>query len=199
MKIYISADIEGVAGIASPNEANMAVPGEYEPYRRQMAAEVLAACRGAYTAGASSILVKDAHGSGRNLVMGDFQVPAGKAFELIRGWSGHPLGMVQDIDESFAGALFIGFHAAAGQSGNPLAHTINGRLFARIELNGELASELRLYALAAATVNVPVLFVSGDAVVCDEAEALIPGVTTVRTLIGHGHSVRSISQTDAIR
>ncbi|WP_300379781.1 M55 family metallopeptidase [Henriciella sp.] len=121
MKIYISADIEGVAGIASASEANMAMPGDYAPFRQQMAAEVMAASRGAFTAGATEILTKDAHGSGRNLVLSDFQVPEGKSFELIRGWSGHPLGMVQEIDESFSGAVFIGFHCAAGQAGNPLA------------------------------------------------------------------------------
>lgn len=199
MKIYISADIEGVAGIAAPGEADPGVPGEYAAFRRQMSEEVQAACRGAYASGANAILVKDAHGPGRNLVMSDFEVPDGKTFELIRGWSGHPFGMVQDIDAGFSGAVFIGFHCAAGQGGNPLAHTINGRLFAGISLNGEVASELRLYALAASMAGVPVLFVSGDSAVCDEAEALIPGVKTVRTMIGSGPSVRSIAPASSLQ
>ena len=199
MKIYISADIEGVAGIAAAPEANRAIPGEYQPFRDQMAAEVMAACRGAFSDGATSILIKDAHGTGRNLVLADFAIPASCRLELIRGWSGHPFGMVQDMDESFDGAIFIGFHCAAGEAGNPLAHTLNGALFSHVELNGATASELRLYALAAATVKVPILFVSGDATVCSEARKLIPGVSTLDILKGSGPSIRSIAPVEAVR
>lgn len=193
MKIFISADIEGVAGIAAAAETNMATPIEYQPFRQQMKAEVMAACNGAFKAGAKEVLIKDAHGTGRNIIMDDYEVPEKRSVKLIRGWSGHPFGMVQEIDNSFAAVVFIGFHCAAGQAGNPLAHTINGSLFSRISLNGDTASELRLYGLAAAMVGVPVVFVSGDRVTCDEARTLIDGVSTVSTLEGIGPSVMSIS------
>jgi D-amino peptidase len=198
MKVYISADIEGVAGIAAAVEANPANPADYALYRRQMAAEVMAACDGAFAAGAQEIVIKDAHGTGRNLVLDDLAVPEGRSLRLIRGWSGHPRGMVQEIDASFAAAIFVGYHCAAGQAGNPLAHTLNGRLFARVLLNGIIASELRLYALAAAQVRVPVVFVSGDRRVCDEAESLLPGVVTVSTLEGVGPSVVSLAPTTSV-
>lgn len=198
MKVYISADIEGVAGIAAAAETNMATPADYAPFRRQMTAEVMAACEGAIAAGATEILIKDAHGTGRNLVLGDLAASEGCRIELIRGWSGHPLGMVQDIDESFTAAVFIGFHCGAGQAGNPLAHTLNGRLFSRVLLNGVIASELRLYAIAAGLMAVPVVFASGDRTVSDEAETLIPGAVTVSTLEGIGPSVRSILPSAAI-
>lgn len=199
MKVYISADIEGVACICDPSEADASQPAHYTQFRRQMTAEVRAACEGAFSAGAQSIVVKDAHGSGRNLEVHDLDPPEGRELELIRGWSGHPFAMVQDIDASFAKAVFVGFHSAAGSGGNPLAHTVSGRMFSRVELNGRDASEFHLYAMAAATAGVPVCFVSGDEALCNEARSTIEGITTVATLKGMGPSVRSIPPADATR
>jgi len=81
--------------------------------------------------------------------------------------------MVQGLDASFAGAAFVGYHSAAGSNGNPLAHTFSGS-FARVELNGVTASEFVIYAYAAASVGVPVVFLSGDKVLCEEAQAAMP-------------------------
>jgi D-amino peptidase len=198
-RIYISADIEGVACISAATEVDMSKPGEYEPFRRQMTAEVAAACSGAFAAGADAVVVKDAHWTGRNLDPHQLAAPAGRSLRLIRGWSGHPFAMVQGIDASFRAAAFVGYHSAAGHSGNPLAHTVSGRMFARVELNGELASEFQIYAYAAASVGVPVAFLSGDRALCAQAEAMIDGITTVATLEGHGASVESLLPRDAAR
>jgi D-amino peptidase len=199
MKIYLSADIEGVACISAPTEADMSHPNEYAPFRKQMTDEVAAACTGAYAAGAELVVVKDAHWTGRNLDPHALPVPADKRLQLIRGWSGHPFSMVQGIDASFEQALFIGYHSGAGRGGNPLSHTVSGRLFARMELNGENASEFRLFALAAASGGVPVTFLSGDRAQCDEARELAPGIATVATLEGFGPSVLSISPKESVR
>ncbi len=199
MKIYISADIEGVACISAPGETDMNVQGEYAPFRRQMTAEVQAACDGAWQAGATSIVVKDAHWTGRNLDPHSLATPEGKSLQLIRGWSGHPFSMVQGIDRSFDKVMFVGYHSAAGTGGNPLSHTVSGALFARIELNGELASEFRLFALAASTVGVPVAFLSGDRAQCEEAARLVEGVVTVPIFEGLGPSVVSIAPDEAVR
>ena len=199
MKIYLSADIEGVACISAPNESDMAHAAEYAPFRKQMTDEVVAACAGAFEAGASHIVVKDAHWTGRNLDPHAFSTPADKQLQLIRGWSGHPFSMVQGIDASFERAVFVGYHSAAGRGGNPLSHTVSGRLFARIELNGKNASEFRLFALAAASVGVPVAFLSGDLAQCEEAERAMPGIQTVATLEGFGPSVLSLSPDESVR
>lgn len=198
-KIYVSADIEGVACIAAPAEADPSQQMEYLPFREQMTAEVAAACEGAFAAGASEVLVKDAHWTGRNIDPRRLSAPEGRRLELIRGWSGHPFSMVQELDASFAGALFVGFHSSASSAGNPLAHTVSGRLFSRITLNGVTASEFHLYALAAAMVGVPVLFVSGDQAQCEEARGQIEGIVTVETLRGVGPSVQSILPREAVR
>ena len=137
-KVYVSADIEGAAGITAWEEARKASP-DYGEFRRQMNLEVAAACEGALAAGATAITVKDAHGSARNLHAAQLPAPT----QLIRGWSGHPFGMVQSLDDSYDACVFIGYHARAGAGGNPLAHTQSSLALAEVRLNGVPASEYR--------------------------------------------------------
>ena len=197
MRVFISADIEGVAGITSWDEARKSHP-DYAEFRRQMTAEVRAACEGAQAAGAQAITVKDAHGSARNLLASELPRPA----QLIRGWSGHPFAMVQGLDESYAAALFIGYHARAGAGGNPLAHTSSSAKLQHVRLNGVPASEYLLHAYAAATVGVPVVFVSGDQTLCGEVRETSPRTHTFATKWGEGasqHSLHPLEAVDGIR
>ena len=198
-KLFVSADIEGVACISAPVEVDKAHQAEYAPFRDQMTAEVAAACSGAYAAGVEAIVVKDAHWTARNIDPHKLSAPSGKSLQLIRGWSGHPFAMVQGIDKTFDGAAFIGYHSAGGCGGNPLAHTVSSRAFARVELNGAVASEFLIYAYAAASVGVPLVFLSGDKQLCDEASRTIDGLQTVATLEGFGASVLSLLPADAVR
>lgn len=186
MKVYVSVDIEGVAGAAHWDEAEMGKPG-YEEFRAQMTAEAAAACEGALEAGATEIVVKDAHWTGRNILAD--KLP--ESVRLIRGWSGHPDCMVQDIDESFDALAMIGYHSAASAGRNPLAHTITGDVTEMI-LNGEQASEFLLHRHAAARYGVPAVFFSGDQGICDVAAAIEPGIRTVATKESAGGSVTTI-------
>ena len=119
MKVYISVDIEGVAGITHWDEATIGKPG-YETFREQMTAEAAAACEGALAAGATGLLVKDAHSSGRNILPACLP----ESVQLIRSWSGDPLCMVEELDESFDAVAMVGYHSGAGFGGNPLAHVL---------------------------------------------------------------------------
>lgn len=92
MKVYISVDIEGVAGITHWDEAEKAHP-DYPEFREQMTREAVAAIEGAQAAGAKEIWINDAHDSGRNLITS--MLPAD--MHLIRSWAGHPLCMVQEL------------------------------------------------------------------------------------------------------
>ena len=187
MKLYISADIEGICGICDWNEADKA-HADYHEFRRRMTAFVAATCRTALACGVHDILVKDAHGSGRNLLAESLPSPT----QLIRGWSGHPFGMVQELDESFDAAMFIGYHARAGAGGNPLAHTWSSSTIAEFLVNGEAVSEYRLHAWVAASVGVPVVLLSGDEEICAEAQACCPEITVVPVLRGRGASTESL-------
>jgi D-amino peptidase len=186
MKIYISADIEGITGVTHWDETNLA-KSEYEPFREQMTTEVIAACEGALQAGASEIWVKDAHDSGRNLIGASLP----HEVRLVRGWSGHPLMMVQELDETFHAAMFIGYHSRAGANTSPLAHTMSGGVV-QVTINDQAASEFMIHALAAAYFKVPVVFVSGDKGLCDEVNKINPHIVTVAVKEGIGNSTINI-------
>ena len=111
---------------------------------------------------------------------------------IVRGWSGHPDEMMFGIDAGFAAAIYTGYHSKAGAEGNPLAHTSNLRI-SRLLLNGEVASEFTFNALCAAGYGVPSVFLAGDAGICAEARAMVPGLATVETLDGRGRAATSIS------
>ena len=153
-----------------------------------MTDEVVAACEGAKAAGATDILVKDAHASARNLILS--KLP--DYVSIVRGWSGHPDLMMFGLDDSFDAALYTGYHDRAGADSNPLAHTLTGRI-QRIVLNGAEASEFTLNALCAARYGVPSAFLSGDRGTCAAAAALVPGIVTVATSEGFGPASRSMS------
>jgi D-amino peptidase len=187
MKVYISADIEGVAGITNWNEAEKNHP-DYPEFRQRMTDEVVAACEGAIAAGATEILIKDAHDSGRNILAD--RLP--ECARLVRAWSGHPLAMVQELDSSFDAVLLIGYHSKAGTESNPLAHTLTLRV-AQLAINGEVASEALIHSWAAALHRVPVVFLSGDKGICADAKAFNPGITTVAVSEAFGPSTVSLA------
>ncbi|NOZ74206.1 MAG: amino acid amidase [FCB group bacterium] len=186
MKVYISADIEGVTGITHWDEATHTKP-DYSEFRQQMTAEVVAACQGALAAGADDIVIKDAHATGRNILAGQLPPEA----RLIRGWSGHPLAMIQELDESFDALLFIGYHSGAATGGNPLAHTMTSSRIAEFRINGDLTNEFMLHGYAARLYQVPTVFLAGDQALCDYSKTLLPALETVAVKEAVGDSVVS--------
>ena len=187
MRVFISADIEGVTGTTAWDETEIGCHG-YEAACRQMTAEVKAACEGAIAAGADYILVKDAHDSGRNIDI--TQLP--ECVEVIRGWSGHPFSMAYGVDDSFDAAMFVGYHSPAGTNGNPLSHTFTTKT-TRITLNGVPCSEFMLYSWAAASVGVPTVMLSGDKGLCELSAEMHPALKTVAVKDGLGGCTRSIN------
>lgn len=187
MKIYISADIEGVTGIAHWDETEK-TKSDYEKFSKQMTDEVRAACEGAIKAGAKEIWIKDAHDTGRNISAADLP----QNIKLVRGWSEHPFLMVQELDKSFDALLMIGYHSFGSSSSNPLSHTLSSSTLNYIKLNGEYASEFLIHDYAAATIGVPVVFVSGDEGICREANKVNKNIKTVAVNKGVGNSVVSI-------
>jgi len=182
MKVYISADIEGVTGVTHWDETE-AGKAEYGPACEQMTAEVAAACEGARQAGAGELWVKDAHDTARNLIAARLPQQA----RLIRGWSMHPFTMLQELDGSFDALALVGYHTRAAGAGNPLAHTMTGHI-AWLKINGEYASEFTLAAYTAGLVKVPLVFISGDRELCQAATAFLPGIQTVAVKEGIGNS-----------
>lgn len=184
MKIYISVDMEGIAGVTHWDECTKN-HADYKHFQQQMTDEVRAACEAANRAGATEIYIKDAHASARNILAES--LPSNTY--VIRGWSGHPYLMMQEIDESFAAVLFIGYHDRAHSGGNPLAHTLSSKRVHFMRLNGELVSEFVINSYTAALHQIPVVFISGDAGICQSAEKFHPSIATVSTMTAAGNSM----------
>jgi D-amino peptidase len=187
MKVFISADIEGIATTTHWRETNTAEAAG-ALHAKQMTREVLAAVEGAFAGGATEVYIKDAHGSGLNI--DPAQMPENVV--LLRSWSGHPYCMVEGIDHTFDCAMFVGYHSGAGKPGNPLSHTLTGRP-AWVKINGRYASEFMIYSWACALEGVPTVLLSGDAMLCEDEQELHPSLLTVPTKSGTGGLTRSYS------
>ncbi|MEV6415172.1 M55 family metallopeptidase [Kribbella sp. NPDC051718] len=173
MKVFLSTDMEGTAGVVDWSQCRG--PGvEYEYYRGQLQGEVNAAIDGAMAAGATEFLVNDSHSTMQNLRPDELH---GRASYL----SGRhkPLYMMQGLDASFDAVFFISYHGSAGATSSVLHHTYNPRAIAEVRLNGEITGEAGINALVALAHGVPVVLISGDRVTIDEAEAFCPGIESV--------------------
>jgi len=179
-KIFISADIEGTCGISAwPQTDNN--HSEYPQFAERMTQEVRSACLGAASEGVEAILVKDAHGSGRNL----YTEKLPKIARVFQGWGNGPFNMMEGLDETFAGVFLTGYHAGASMGGNPLAHTMNtGNV--SVYINDETASEMMISAYTAAMLRVPLLMVTGDEKLCQAVKKISPNSITVPVSIGIG-------------
>lgn len=170
LKIYISADMEGITGVVTGEQLGP-TGFEYARFREFMTQEVNAAIEAARAAGATEIVVSDSHGNGQNLLLE--KLP--RDILLIRSWP-RPLMMMQGIDETFAGVIFIGYHTATTNSQGVRAHTISSARLADVRLKGVSVSEAGLNAAIAGQFNVPVIMVSGDDAVVKETQALLGNV-----------------------
>lgn len=184
MKIYISADIEGVSGVVHSEHTSR--DGKEHDYARLLMTEEVNACIvGALEAGAKRVVVNDSHGTMRNI----YHEKLHPKSELILG-SPKKLAMMEGISSEFDAALFIGYHTKMGQNGI-LNHTFNGKILKSVEINGIEFGEFGLNALVAGYFNVPVIFVSGCNLAIKEAEECIPN-------INHSIVKQTINRTTAL-
>jgi D-amino peptidase len=170
LKIYISADMEGIVGVVTGEQLGP-TGFEYARFREFMTQEVNAAIEGAMAAGATDFVISDSHGNGQNLLIE--KLPSN--VWVVRSWP-RPLGMMQGIDETFAGAIFIGYHTATTNLQGVRAHTLSSARLADVRLKGVSVSEAGLNAAIAGHFNVPVIMVSGDDAVVKETTALLGNI-----------------------
>lgn len=193
MKIYISADMEGVAGITATEQTDPVGQPEYAYSCKLMTAEVRAACEGALDAGATEILVNDSHWNMRNIIHEELPPDV----RLIRG-SLKPLSMNQGLDPSCAAAAFVGYHAPIGTADAILDHTYSGETAYAVRINGEHCSEARINAAVAGYFGVPVVFISGDQNACADARSFLPWIEAVEVKQAMGrYAAASLSPANA--
>ena len=187
MKIYISADMEGITGVVTGEQ--LSPQGfEYQRFRDFMTQEVNAAIEAAFAAGATEILVSDSHGNGQNLLIE--KLP--KNITLVRAWP-RPLMMMQGIDETFAGAILIGYHSSTTNPDGVRAHTMSSANLADVRLNNISVPEAGINAAIAGHFNVPVIMISGDDAAVKEATGLIGPIEGAVVKWNYGfHSARTL-------
>ena len=169
-KVFLSADLEGVAGVVQP--AQLGPDGfEYQRAREWMTGEVSAAIAGIRDAGPAEIVVCDSHGNGQSLLIDKLPDDV----RIVRGFP-RPLEMMQGIDDSFAAAVFIGYHASEWTAGAVRSHTISSARLLGITLNGMEVSEGIYNAAIAGHFGVPVAFVSGDRLAVTQLQKVVHGV-----------------------
>ncbi|MGW2180314.1 M55 family metallopeptidase [Streptomyces sp. NPDC001732] len=172
MRIYISADMEGITGLVDSDDVQ---PGgrDYERGRQMMAEDVNAAVRGAVAAGATHITVNDAHGPMRNLLPEALH-PAAR---LIRGKPKN-MGMLDGLAADHDAVICVGYHSRAGTLG-VLSHSFMGHEIEDMWLDGRPVGEIGLAHATAAALGVPVAVLTGDDSACEEMKEWDPSVTTV--------------------
>ncbi|MEE9134091.1 MAG: M55 family metallopeptidase [Gemmatimonadota bacterium] len=167
LKIYISADMEGVVGVVTSDQLGPS-GFDYAKAREFMTGEVNAAIEGAIEAGATEIVISDSHGNGQNLLLE--RLP--KDVILVRSWP-RPLMMMEGIDETFDAAIFIGYHSSTTNPDGVRAHTMSSARLADIRLNGISMPEAGINAAIAGHFGVPVIMISGDDAIVEETRALL--------------------------
>jgi D-amino peptidase len=173
VKIFISFDMEGVAGIVDWSQCR--APGQaYEEGRALLLAEVNAAIDGALAGGATEILCNDSHGAMNNLSPERLH---GRAAYLAGRHK--PLYMMEGLDDSFGAVFFIGYHGSISGVPSVLSHTYNPSVISRVTLNGTECGESGINALVALGHRVPIALITGDQVAIAEARPFAPGAEGV--------------------
>ena len=187
-RIFISVDMEGVAGAVTDEQ--LGKEGfEYAKFRELMTEEANAAIAAARAAGAGDIVVADSHGGMQNLLID--KLPAD--VQLVRG-SPRPLGMMQGLDDTFGGVIFVGYHASTANAEGVRAHTFSSANLADLKLNGVSVTEGAINAALAGHFGVPVLAVSGDEAAVKEVVGLVAGVETAPVKWPYGfHAARTLT------
>nr|WTB09321.1 M55 family metallopeptidase [Streptomyces antimycoticus] len=178
--MYISVDMEGVAGIATLDQIVRGGSG-YPRAQELMTQEANAAIAGAFEGGATSVVVNDSHGTMDNLLHNRLDPRARLVFGAPKAQC-----MAEGLTDDCAVALFVGYHAPAGAPG-VLAHTFSA-YFGEVRIDGARVSEAEVNGLYAASLGVPVGLVTGDDVIGAIASDVFAGATVVTVKEAHGFS-----------
>src|SRR5947208_3959235 len=167
-KIFISVDLEGISGVVQP--AQLGPDGfEYQRAREWMTGEVNAAIAGARDTGPAEIVVCDSHGNGQSVLIDKLPDDV----RVVRGFP-RPLEMMQGLDDSFAAALFVGYHASEWTVDAVRGHTISSARLLGVKLNRTEVSEGIYNPAIAGHFGVPVAFVSGDRLAVTQLQKAVP-------------------------
>ena len=190
LKVFISVDMEGIGGVIHWEDVSRNGK-DYSLFRRLMTDETNAAVEGALEAGATEILVRDSHGSARNILPDRLHPEA----ILLRDWSGGLLSMMEGIDETYDAVIFVGYHAREGTPDAVLKHTMTGKI--DVFINGKNMPEAGINGAIAGYFNVPVVMAAGDLAFVKQAQELFPGVECAAVKEGIGKAAKMLHPSKA--
>jgi D-amino peptidase len=190
LKVFISVDMEGVSGVINWEDVSRSGK-DYNLFRRLMTEEANAAVEGAIAAGAKEILVRDSHGSARN-ILPDLLHPEAI---LLRDWSGGPLDMMEGVDDTFDAVIFIGYHAREGTPNAVLKHTMTGKI--DVIINGKNMPEAGINGAIAGYYGIPVVMVAGDSAVVKQCKDIFGEIEGVAVKEGIGKAAKMFHPTKA--
>ncbi len=187
MKIYISVDMEGVVGVVTADQLGP-TGFEYQRFREFMTQETNAAIEAAFAGGATEVVISDSHGNAENLLIE--KLP--KNVLLVRGFP-RPLEMMEGLDETFDGVIFIGYHASTMNIEGVRAHTFSSARLADVRVNDVSVSEGSFNAAVAGHFNVPVIMVSGDDAAVKEVTSAVGDIEGAVVKWNYGfHSAKTM-------
>jgi D-amino peptidase len=172
-KYLISVDVEGITGVINQNFAKK--DGKYYQLGCEyMTNDVNAVVQGILNVDVDAwIVVRDSHEDAVNLDLEKLHPRA----NLIQGW-GPVQNMLAGLDQTFAGAFLVGYHASGKNNKAVLGHTLSSRVH-YVKINGKFVNETGIAALYAGSYNVPIAFISGDDCVVNEAREQLGDVVGV--------------------
>ncbi|QTN00609.1 peptidase M55 [Sediminibacillus dalangtanensis] len=175
MKIFISADMEGISGVATNQQ--LKTNAEYQRFRKLMTADVNAAIEGAFQGGAKEVVVADGHGNMSNILIEELDRRA----RLVSG-NNRVMCQLEGLDDSFDGIMFVGHHGREGGSERTvISHTLAGVCVNEMKINGRVVGETEMNSLVAGRFGVPAIFISGDDAYVQEVQASFPHVEAAIT------------------
>ncbi|UZH06076.1 M55 family metallopeptidase [Heyndrickxia coagulans] len=175
MKIFISADMEGISGVATNQQ--LKTNFEYQRFRKLMTADVNAAIEGAFNGGATEVVVADGHGNMSNILIEELDQRA----RLVSG-SNRVMCQLEGLDESFDAVMFVGHHGREGGSAKTvISHSLAGVCVNEMKINGKVVGETEMNAYVAGAFGCPSIFISGDDVYVNEVKETLPHVESVVT------------------
>jgi D-amino peptidase len=179
MRVYLSVDMEGIAGVSHNAPTGRGDEG-YPAAVALMVGEANAAIEGAFAGGAAEVVVNDSHGGMFNLTPADLDpravvVQGQKPWSMVQG-AGHDAGLVGGA--AFDVALFVGYHARAGHPTGTIAHTYSSAPTLTM-LAGRPAGETSINAAVLGAWAVPVGMVAGDDQLAGEVADWLPTAESV--------------------
>jgi len=179
MNIYIMVDAEGISGIYSREQASLD-GSRYDECRKLITWDINTCVEAAKEAGAEKIIVRDAHGAGRNVIWEELSSKVD--YYVVGNGPGNRMPGIEECD----GVILLGYHAMAGTYNGVLEHTFDSKTVQNYWLNGEKAGEIAIDAAIAGDFGKPVIMVSGDDKACLEAKTLLPWIVTAEVKKGLG-------------